>query len=64
MIEPTPTPPGTTGGPVDFTAILSALQDQLDDLTATVEAHQRRLDALDGGDADSNAFGPADHGGR
>jgi hypothetical protein len=33
--------------PVDFVAILSAMQDQIDDLTATAEAHQRHLDELD-----------------
>ncbi len=32
--------------PVDFVAILSAMQDQIDDLTATVAAHQQRLDDL------------------
>lgn len=33
--------------PVDFTAILAAMQDQIDDLTSVVEAQQRRLDELD-----------------
>lgn len=32
--------------PVDLTAILSAMQDQIDDLTTAVEEHQRRLDEL------------------
>lgn len=32
--------------PIDMGAILAAMQDQLDDLTATVEAHQRTLDQL------------------
>jgi hypothetical protein len=34
--------------PVDFTAVLAAMQDQIDDLTSVVEAHARRLDELDG----------------
>jgi len=33
--------------PVDFEAILSMMQDQIDDLTSVVEAHARRLDELD-----------------
>lgn len=33
--------------PVDVTAVLAAMQDQIDDLTSVVEAHQRRLDELD-----------------
>ncbi|MGI8850636.1 MAG: hypothetical protein ACR2KC_03105 [Acidimicrobiales bacterium] len=44
---------GTTGRPIDFTAILADMQDQIDDLTSLVEAHQRRLDELDGGDPDA-----------
>ena len=32
--------------PVDVLAILAAVQDQLDDLTATVRAQQDALDAL------------------
>lgn len=40
------TQPNTTT-PVDLTAILAALQDQIDDLTALVEGQQRRLDALE-----------------
>jgi len=38
--------PGTPATPVDLIAILAAMQDQIDDLTATAEAHQRRLDEL------------------
>lgn len=41
--------PGTPATPVDLVAILAATQDQIDDLTAVVEAHQRRLDELAGG---------------
>jgi hypothetical protein len=33
--------------PVDFAAILAAMQDQIDDLTSVVEAHERRLVELD-----------------
>jgi len=42
-----PTNPRQPAVPVDFTAILAAMQDQIDDLTSVVEAHQRRLDELD-----------------
>lgn len=41
----TPRPPVRV--PIDFEAILSAMQDQIDDLTSVVESHRRRLDALD-----------------
>ena len=41
----TPRPAGRV--PVDFEAILASMQDQIEDLTAVVEAHQRRLDELD-----------------
>lgn len=48
--QPTPTTTptaGPAGQPVlDVIAILAAIQDQLDDLTAAVRAHQARLDAL------------------
>ncbi len=47
MTASRPEPPagGPTGGPVvDLGAVLAALQDQIDDLTATVEAQQRTLD--------------------
>ncbi len=38
-------PEPATGGPtVDLGAVLAALQDQIDDLTAAVEAQQRTLD--------------------
>jgi len=38
-------PEPTAGDPtVDLGAVLAAMQDQLDDLTATVEAQQRTLD--------------------
>ena len=40
--------PRAAAVPVDFTAVLAAMQDQIDDLTAVVEAHQRRLDELEG----------------
>lgn len=41
---PTPAAPTRPGHvPVDFEAILSAMQDQLDDLTAVVESLSRRL---------------------
>lgn len=40
----TPTPARV---PIDFEAILSSMQDQIDDLTSVVESHRRRLDALD-----------------
>ncbi len=38
-----------TGGnpPLDVTAILASLQDQIDDLTETALRQQRRLDAQD-----------------
>ena len=36
---------GAAGG-VDVMAVLAALQDQLDDLTATVEAQQHMIDEL------------------
>ena len=43
--QPEPTAGGPTGGPVvDLGAVLAALQDQIDDLTAAVEAQQRTLD--------------------
>lgn len=47
--EPTtpPAPSRPAAVPVDFTAVLAAMQDQIDDLTSVVEAHQRRLDELD-----------------
>ena len=32
--------------PVDILAILASIQDQLDDLTATVRAQQEAIDAL------------------
>jgi hypothetical protein len=38
--------PGTPTTPTDLMAILAAMQDQIDDLTAVVEAHQRRLDEM------------------
>jgi hypothetical protein len=41
--------PGTPTTPTDLMAILAAMQDQIDDLTAVVEAHQRRLDELAAG---------------
>jgi len=34
--------------PVDFTGVLAAMQDQIDDLTSVVEADARRLDELAG----------------
>jgi hypothetical protein len=40
--------PGTPATPTDLMAILAAMQDQIDDLTAVVEA-QRRLDELAAG---------------
>jgi hypothetical protein len=40
-----PLPPAG-GAPVDFVAILAAMQDQIDDLTAAVEAQQRTIDEL------------------
>jgi hypothetical protein len=42
-------PAGLTPGggpPVDVLAILAAMQDQIDDLTAAVEAQQRTIDEL------------------
>ncbi len=39
-------PAASAALPVDFTAILAAIQDEIDDLTATVAAHQRRLEEL------------------
>ena len=48
MSTPTePTTPRPARVPLDFEAILSAMQDQIDDLTAIAEAHARRLDDLD-----------------
>lgn len=44
---PTFTPATASSTPVDFTAILAAMQDQIDDLTATMHAHQQRLEDLD-----------------
>lgn len=35
-----------TGLPVDIIAILARMQDQIDDLTATVETQQQQLDDL------------------
>lgn len=32
--------------PIDVLAVLAAMQDQLDDLAATVEAQQRTIDAM------------------
>ena len=46
MTQPTP-PPATPWQPaVDVMAILASLQDQLDDLTATVAAQQTELERL------------------
>jgi len=39
-----PAPPSAS--PVDVVAILAAMQDQIDDLTAAVEAQQRTIDEL------------------
>ena len=45
--DPRPAPPATAGQPVvDLGAVLAAMQDQIDDLTATVEAQQRTIDEL------------------
>ena len=41
-----PQPNATAEPPVDVLAILAALQDQLDDLTAAVRAQQDAIDAL------------------
>ena len=39
-------PHAPTAAPVDLVAILSAIQDQLDDLTAAVKAQQAAIDQL------------------
>ncbi len=44
MTSPTPQPQPAT--PLDVGAILADLQEQLDDLTATVQAQQQTLDRL------------------
>ncbi len=50
---------GTPATPADITAILAAMQDQIDDLTAVVEAHQRRLDKLTPRTTSSTTSAPA-----
>ncbi|MGI8612709.1 MAG: hypothetical protein ACR2KL_01980 [Nocardioidaceae bacterium] len=49
MSGPAPADPGAEEqaglAPLDVVAVLAALQDQLDDLTATVQAQQATLDA-------------------
>lgn len=42
-----PTSPAPASVPVDVTAVLAAMQDQIDDLTTVIEAQQRRLDQLE-----------------
>jgi hypothetical protein len=49
-----PLPPAG-GSPVDVVAILAAMQDQIDDLTAAVEAQQRTIDELVRGQRPSGA---------
>ena len=39
-------PVSPSASPVDVVAILAAMQDQIDDLTAAVEAQQRTIDEL------------------
>lgn len=39
--------PDAYPGPIDLAAVLSALQDQIDDLTAVADAQQRRLGDLE-----------------
>jgi hypothetical protein len=51
--------PGTPATPADITAILAAMQDQIDDLTAVVAAHQRRLDQLGAASWSPRGAGPA-----
>ena len=51
-----PAPPSAS--PVDVVAILAAMQDQIDDLTAAVEAQQRTIDELIRA---QRASGPARH---
>jgi hypothetical protein len=47
MTEPTSPPQPTTAAPLlDIPAILAALQDQIDDLRATVEAQQATIERL------------------
>lgn len=46
MTSPTTPPPA--GMPLDVGAILADLQEQLDDLTATVAAQQQTIDRLAG----------------
>ena len=38
--------PVANAAPIDAVAILAAMQDQIDDLTAAVEAQQRTIDEL------------------
>ena len=38
--------PVANAAPIDVVAILAAMQDQIDDLTAAVEAQQRTIDEL------------------
>ena len=38
--------PVANAAPIDVAAILAAMQDQIDDLTAAVEAQQRTIDEL------------------
>ncbi len=48
MTDTTPQTPSTPARvPIDFEAILAAMQEQLDDLATVVEAQQRRLEALE-----------------
>lgn len=42
-----PRPAAPSAGPIDLAAVLSALQDQIDDLTTVVDAHQRRIGDLE-----------------
>jgi len=47
-VRTTLNPTASSALPVDFPAVLAALQDQIDDLTAAVEAHHRQLVELSG----------------
>ena len=45
-MESTPEPAAPARPQLDYNAVLAGLQQQIDDLTAAVEAHQRIIDQL------------------
>jgi hypothetical protein len=48
-MESTPAPATPARPQLDYDAVLAGLQQQIDDLTAAVEAHQRTIDQLPAG---------------